>query len=171
MKTILLFSFLILYNGIKSFAQQQPSTQLSQDTGRHYYFQKDYTADGKAKKVLYQKAKAWVLANLDPADNYLFMDEVGNDSISTMAFITVDDLPEVQNQVFSFKILLDIEDGVVHVHADKFLYTAMNKTNGDQYDQPLENLKGLNPATQSSIIFAFDKKFDVIIQRLQKSLH
>lgn len=171
MKTILLFSFLILYSCMHVSAQGQPSTQLSQDTGHHYYFQKDYTAEGKVKKILYQRAKTWLLANLDPSDNYRFFDDTGNDSLVTIAYMTIDDLPEVQNQVISFKIRMDIEDGAVHVYASKFGYSAMNKTNGDQYDQPLAQLNGLNPSLQSSIIFAFDKKFQLLMQRLYKSIH
>lgn len=171
MKAIILCCIAVLFAGVTSWAQTiKPSTQLTLDTGNRYYYQKSFPEEGKAKKDLYQKGKTWVNTDLDPSDNYFLADDVGFDSIRTMGYITIDDLPEVQNQVISFKILLRFYDGSVDVIATGFWYSAMNKTNGDQIDQPLARLKGLSPATQGSVIFAVDKKFRIMMQRLQHAL-
>ncbi|PZF72966.1 hypothetical protein [Taibaiella soli] len=171
MKAVILCCIAILFAGVATWAQTlKPSTQLALDTGNRYYYQKSFPEEGKEKKALYQKGKTWVNTNLDPSDNYFMVDDAGNDSIRTMAYITIDDLPEVQNQVISFKVLLRFYNGSVDMIATGFWYSAMNKTNGDQIDQPLGHLKGLNPATQGSVIFAVDKKFRIMIQRLQHAL-
>lgn len=171
MKAIILCCIAVLFAGITSWAQTiKPSTQLTLDTANRYYYQKSFPEEGKAKKDLYQKGKTWVNTDLDPSDNYLLTDDVGYDSIRTMAYITIDDLPEVQNQVISFKVVLRFYDGSVDMIATGFWYSAMNKTNGDQIDQPLGHLRGLSPATQGSIIFAVDKKFRIMLQRLQHAL-
>jgi len=171
MKAILLCCLTLLFADATSWAQTvKSSTQLVLDTGNRYYYQKSFPEEGKEKKTLYQKGKTWVITDLDPSDNYFMTDDIGYDSIRTMAYITIDDLPEVQNQVISFKILLRFYNGSVDVIATGFWYTAMNKTNGDQIDQPLAQLKGLSPATQGSVIFALDKKIRIIMQRLQHAL-
>ncbi|XZF13245.1 DUF4468 domain-containing protein [Chitinophagaceae bacterium MMS25-I14] len=168
MKVLLFFAGLF-FSAIVVNAQAPLSSILVKDTANHYYFMRQIST-GKSKSVVYNKVKEWVKASLDPADNYLLTDDSGNDSIRTLAFITIDDLPQVQNQVISYKLLLQFNEGNVNVYADGFIYQGDNKSNGDSYDLPLGNMKNIDPATQPAVIYAFDKKFERLINSLERTV-
>ena len=153
---------------LPAFSQQAASRLLLPDTTAAYSFERLIEAPGQSQAVLYQKVKTWVITNLEPSDNYLFFNDVGQDSVMTVGFMTLDDLPQVQNQIVNFRALIRVEPGKVTFLGSQFVYRAINKASGETYDPPLLTLDELQEPVKAGIYSGFDRKFERLIESLER---
>jgi hypothetical protein len=148
--------------------QQPASRLLLPDTTAPVSFERVIEAPGQSQAVLYQKVKTWVITNLEPSDNYLFFNDEGRDSVMTIGFMTLDDLPQAQNQIVNFRALIQVGEGKVTFLGSQFVYRAINKATGETYDPPLLTLDGLPDPVKAGIYSGFDRKFERLIESLER---
>jgi hypothetical protein len=114
--------------------------------------------------------KPFVTEVLDASDNYIQGDENGNDSLTTIVYVTLDDSPEMKNQIVDFKIHLDFLDGMVILRARDFIYRGRKKSDGIEVNTPLYKLEGLSDSAKSWAMIAFDETLRLVMAQMDKHI-
>src|SRR4051812_21639931 len=78
---------------------QGHSSLLTRNSKGRYLYTHISNAPGVPKVVLYERMKSFVVDALDASDNYMRTGANGDDSLSTIVYVTLDNSPEMTNQV------------------------------------------------------------------------
>jgi hypothetical protein len=105
---------------------------------------------------------------LDASDNYMQGDESGNDSLSTIVYITLENGPEMTNQVVDFKVRMTFIDGIVILKARDFMYRGRRVTDDVELSSPLYKMDEMTPTAQAAALAAFDETLWLLMVQMDK---
>lgn len=127
MKNLLLALAVLMFCANNSFSQESFPVKHD-EVSNDYYIEEVITAEGLSDKEIYDRAKAWILANLKTVDkNIEFNDEEltivnnGTIKIDQKGFFTV----AVQEGYCNFKYHVWCKDGRYKVRADNIMYRLL----------------------------------------------
>src|SRR6185437_15538387 len=116
MKTFALFLLGIF---VTQHAFAQHSSLLTNDSsGAGYTYQKIISAPGVRQKTLYNRIKPWVMNVMNHSDNFIATSDTTNDSIATISFHELGDLPQIQNQFIEYQANIRFSDGQIQFNAN-----------------------------------------------------
>src|ERR1051325_9401630 len=98
MRRFYFFSFMALLLTPAVISNAQTQEGLRQDAKGRYLFTHTASVPGVPKAVLYDRLKSFIVEDLNASDTYIIWNEAGRDSVSTIAYILLDNSPEMQNQ-------------------------------------------------------------------------
>ncbi|HXS38090.1 MAG TPA: DUF4468 domain-containing protein [Flavipsychrobacter sp.] len=146
---------------------QHSSVLINDSSGAGYTYQKTINVPGVRQKTLYNRIKPWVMNVMNHSDNYIATSDAANDSIATISFLELGDLPQIQNQFIEYQANIHFSDGEVQFNAKSFIYHGSVILTNNIYDLPFNNLGNISAPIQAAIYTDFDRKFTALINSLQ----
>ena len=158
-----LLSGIILFSALVARAQEGEG--LYQDAKGRYLFSHTATAPGVEKAQLYGRLKSFIVEDLNASDTRIAWDEVGNDSVTTIAYIELGDGPEMMNQMVDCKAHLDFTEGQVTLRLSGFNYSGKRVDSDAAYARALHRM---SPVTYSAQLYALAALRETLRQLMLK---
>lgn len=138
-------------------------------TPKTYNFEKIISVAGVQKKMLYERIKNWIKANLKTNKDNIYFDDESNNTINATIVVPIKDFSiDVTRQQVEFKMTFSFKDDKLKCSAHSFLYYGLDGT-GAVWQKSLEDLKPLRKKVQKHIYQDFDTNFNALIASIEKA--
>jgi hypothetical protein len=159
-----LLSLLVLFSSLSGRAQAQEG--LYKDAKGRYLFNHTALAAGAGKAQLYARLKSFVINDLNASDTHIAWDEVGNDSVTTVAFIELGDGPEMANQLVDCKAKLEFMDGQAILRLSGFIYSGKLVDSHVSYARALHRMNPVPYTAQEYALAALGETLRQLMVRM-----
>lgn len=144
MKFLHLTLFFLLFSTTGVFAKKvkpQLTTLQTNESGKFVY-EKVIDVPGTSKQELYNKMKAWVLANIKTVDNNIVFDDNNFGSIvttPTLGLKNVNGVYALRDQLLNFKLIISFKENKFRIEATSFHYKGY--VTSDFHNESLDDLE------------------------------
>lgn len=154
----------ILFSSPRVNAQQAEG--LTRGAKGRYEFTHTSMAPSATKDQMYARMKPFIVDALDAADNFVQWDEAGHDSVTTVAFLELENSSggDIMNQVVDCKARLTFRDGEVTLLLTGFNYSGI--VEGKTYGMPLNRLNRLPYYAESFAMLSVDQALRELSEKM-----
>jgi hypothetical protein len=138
------------------------------NTKGRYEFDHTSYAPEAPKALLYGRLKTFIVEDLNASDTRIQWDEMGQDSVSTIAYVELGNGPEVVNQVVDCRAVLYFRDGEVSLHLSDFNYQGKRANSDSTFGRPLHRMSPVPYPAQSWALAALTETLRQLMDKMDR---